>query len=227
MATKALEIGIDEAAKLLDTTEAELRNLARSNLIPKPADNRLPMIKTVQAYVRQCRDPRLNEAQVAAAVGVTRTWIRTLTEQGVLKKERDGFYRLESVWRAMLDWARDQNRRGSRGDSDSALRDVKRRKLEMDIAVREGELIETADAIDMVDYSLGQLRGDLAGVPARVTRDIALRRSIEAEIDSALERACGRLQEAADASKRGVNILAEEEAVLAPPSARRGRRKTA
>ncbi|GLI94304.1 hypothetical protein [Methylocystis echinoides] len=223
---KALEIGITEAAALLGATENELRALARSGVIPKPSgDGKFPMVRLVQSFVAFCRDPRLSEVKAAAEIGVSRQWLAHLAAEGVFKRGRDGLYSMTEVWRAYTTWLRSENRRAVRGDADTAYRDAKRKKLEMEIAIREGELIETADAIDVVDYVLGALRGDLAGVPARATRDLTARRAIEAEIDRALSTACDRLARAAEASRRGVNILAEEAEVLAAPSYRRGRRK--
>jgi hypothetical protein len=62
------------------------------------------------------------------------------------------------------------------------------REVELRIAQREGRLMETAEAVEIMEAMVGLLRTELSTLPARVARDLQLRRAIEAATADILEK---------------------------------------
>ena len=61
-------------------------------------------------------------------------------------------------------------------------------EIEQRTAVRNRELIPMEEAIEAMDELVGVVRSEAASVPARITREVPLRRKIEAEVDAMLNR---------------------------------------
>ncbi|WP_167361700.1 hypothetical protein [Bradyrhizobium yuanmingense] len=55
-------------------------------------------------------------------------------------------------------------------------------------AVREGRLIEIDEAMAIVEQITGLFRAETAGLPARVTRDLQFRKTIETALNDILGR---------------------------------------
>ena len=67
------------------------------------------------------------------------------------------------------------------------------REIELRTAQRAHELCEIEEALAFVDEVIGMLKADLMSLPARVTRDLAIRRDIEKGVTTILNKTADRL----------------------------------
>ena len=87
------------------------------------------------------------------------------------------------------------------------------RKLKLENDLRERLLVEMPDAVAAMDYILGEVRTDLAGIPARMTEDVAERRRLEDGINEILAGLARKLDEAGSAIQEGRDPLEAGETI--------------
>lgn len=147
----------------------------------------------------------------ARIVKLTPHRVLQLVRDGWIKKtDQRGKYVWIDVVHGYIEFLRDEGRRASKSAADSRVRDARAAEIELRVAERTKELILFADAMATVHAIYGPLRSEMSGIAARVTRDLALRRKIETEIDGALERASDRISEASAALRAGVDPFATD-----------------
>jgi hypothetical protein len=136
-------------------------------------------------------DRFVTTTEFAAFADYTATYIRQLQRAESLPRGPRGMIPFVAGVRALIRFLRDSERRSSRTAADGRVRDARAHDLEVRTAERLGVLvpIEAFDA--MIDDIVGAFRSELSGLPARITRDITLRRNIEREIYGLLERVTG------------------------------------
>lgn len=143
--------------------------------------------------------------------------VQQLAELGVFEKVRHGRYKLDGAGRAYADYlVKSEIER--RFDDSSAKEQVeieRARKLKLENDTRENILIETPIAIAAIDLIVGQLRTDLAGVPARASEDVAIRRRVEDAINDVLEALADRFAKAGAALRAGRDPLEADETAAA------------
>jgi hypothetical protein len=100
------------------------------------------------------------------------------------------------VVRGYLAWRDHVQAKATKSDAELRLLTAKARQAELTVAERERELLPTGEAIAAVDAIVGPIKADLAGVPARATDDVLLRRKIEDAIDSVLAGLAARFEKA-------------------------------
>ncbi len=114
--------------------------------------------------------------------------VRQLAKEGWIEKQgKDQFY-LVDVVQGYIRFRNDSDRRAQKSAADSRVRDARAREIELRNALREGRLIETEEALSIVEEMVGIFRAETAGLPARVTRDLQFRRTIETAVNDILER---------------------------------------
>jgi phage terminase Nu1 subunit (DNA packaging protein) len=148
---------------------------------------------------------------IGSFIDVSAERVRKLAEEGVLPREGKGRFPLRACIKAHAAWSRDEARRGSRTASQSRVSDARAREIEIRVAKEEHRLIETEDALGALDEIIGTLRSEASGLPARVTRDVALRRKVESEIDDIFRRASARFERAAVDLRQGGEALPHAE----------------
>lgn len=134
----------------------------------------------------------MTNTQAGALLMKTPQWIRTLHKDGWIagtKVDGEYRYRLLDVVQGYVRFKEDADRRASRVAASSRISDARAREVELRNRVREGQLIETDGAVELIEGLVGRLRSHLAGVAARATRDLQLRRVIEAAINDGLDAA--------------------------------------
>lgn len=147
---------------------------------------------------------------LAGVLGVTERWVQQLEKQGVLKKNGRSRYDLAASVQAYIKFkVESEVARVVPEDSSPGERvKVERaRKLRLENDEKELRLVQTPDAIAALDAIVGPLKADLAGVPARVTDDVAERRRIEDAIDTVLRALANRFKEACRALRSGRDPL--------------------
>lgn len=137
--------------------------------------------------------------QLSQLLMVTPERVRQLHHGGYIPKIEKGRYPLVQAVQGYIRSIKDENKRASKSAAASRMSDAKTREIELRVAQRENVLIETDEAIGVVDEVVGALRADLAGLPARCTRDVDQRRKIQAEVNDILTRASDRFTERAEA----------------------------
>jgi phage terminase Nu1 subunit (DNA packaging protein) len=159
------------------------------------------------------RGPLVNTDQAARLIMKGPERIRQLAKEGWITQQgnkNDRRYRLLDVVQGYIRFRDDEDRRANKTAAHTRITDARSREVELKNAQREGRLIELDDVIEMIDTLIGLLRSSLSGLPARSTRDLQLRRTIETAIndilatiaDTAIERtkALGARRAASQAS---------------------------
>ncbi len=147
----------------------------------------------------------VSAAELGLVLGVSDRWVRDLTKQGVLSKSGRGRYRLGESVRAHLAHRLETEVGGAVRKID-AKQDYEReraRKLKLQNDREEGLLVPIEDASAALDQIVGVINSDLAGVPARITDDVAERRRIEGALDAVMHGLSERLTQAGGALREG------------------------
>lgn len=136
---------------------------------------------------------------LAEVLGITERWVQQLEKQGILVKVGRGRYNLAAAVQAYIAFkvesevARAVPEETSPGER---VKTERARKLKLENDEKELRLVQTPDAVAALDAIVGPLIADLAGVPARATDDVALRRDIEDAIRSVLKGLADRFEKA-------------------------------
>lgn len=165
---------------------------------------------------RRSASNRVNAAALARHFGVTTTYIRRLSKEAVIGTEDDGKYDEDKSRLAYI--AHLRSRRNIKAEGDASYRKLKNKKLQIEIATLEGDLIALDEAIALGEQLVGAFRAGLSGFPARVTNDAALRSQIEAACDQLLTRLADEFERHAAALQEGQSLV-EVEAVAEPDDA--------
>jgi hypothetical protein len=132
-------------------------------------------------------------ATLADWCGVSPKRIDQLLAEGIVHREAKGRYKLKSNVAAVFRWLRNDQRRSARSEADAEWRRQRAREIELRVAARERELIPICLAFEIVDDIIGFVRSEIGGAPARITRDLALRKQIDAVLNGAemISSVCG------------------------------------
>lgn len=131
--------------------------------------------------------PTITWAVAAKLLDLSRQRIERLVSEGWIKRESPGKFRLEDVIGGYLKFMRQSpTRTASAGDA--RVRDLRAQELEVRTAQRLGKLAAVEEFDAMCGIIGGLFISELVGQPARVTRDLALRRVIERDVHGIRER---------------------------------------
>lgn len=124
----------------------------------------------------------LTADQAGVLLGRSRQWVFNLVKDGFIEKQAKGQYTLVAVIRGAMAYYEDQLKKTSKTAIASRAQDARAREVELRIAERTRQLIPVEDADLALDLLAGVVNSQLTGFAARVTRDVPLRRKIEAEL---------------------------------------------
>lgn len=127
-------------------------------------------------------------AQATRLLKLSDERLRQLASQGHIPKAVKGMYPLVGIVHGYIDFLKDEERRSSKSAAASAVQAARAKEIEMRIARESGKLIEMEDIEAMFSEWMSVFRSDLSGIPAAVTRDLALREKIETAINDAIGR---------------------------------------
>jgi phage terminase Nu1 subunit (DNA packaging protein) len=116
---------------------------------------------------------------LAALLNITARHVADLGDRGVMKRDAAGGYQLHNSVHGYVKFLKESAKDRTKTAFSRRLQDARARSVELKNAQEERRLIETSEALAVVDEVTGQLRADLDALPARVGgRDMVLRRKV-------------------------------------------------
>jgi phage terminase Nu1 subunit (DNA packaging protein) len=146
--------------------------------------------------------PSVSATKIAQHLGLSRTFVERLAGEGVLPRRPDGKFEIDATRLAYLRHLRQARRHSPATAARAALDAARAREVEVRNAQREKVLIAYEEHLEIVDDMAGVVRTALSSLPARASRDLTIRRRIEAAVRDTLQeiadiagrraRACGQ-----------------------------------
>lgn len=156
------------------------------------------------------RGQTITVAQAAALLGRSERWVQGLVKSGYMDRAQRGEYTLVGVIRGALAYYEDQLSKNNKAAVANRATEARTREIELRIQERSRELIPMEDAKAVVGEMAALVRAELAGLAARYTRDLEVRRALEEVIDGALDRIAGAGDKAGAALVAGSGDLEAE-----------------
>ena len=125
---------------------------------------------------------------MADHLAMSRTYLDRLVSSGVIKRRDDGRFDLDRCRVDYLRHLRRAKRVSPNGEARAALDKARAREAELRVAKIEGQLMETHDAISVTDELVGLFLTGLSELPAQCSRDMQVRRTIEASVRDMRQR---------------------------------------
>ena len=145
--------------------------------------------------------------QAASLLELTPQRITQLVRDGYIQRHRQGFTSIRSAVRGYVRALKDAQSRSTQEGAAERARDARAREIEQKIAERDRRLIPTEEAELVMDLLVGAVAKELDGMAARITRDMAFRRLIEADVHGAKIRIADALQEGKGLARTGRDAL--------------------
>jgi len=142
-------------------------------------------------------DTIITSTDVSVLLGISLVRISEVERAGWMTRVEKGRWRLGDVVHGYIACLRDEKKRSTQTATLSRVQTARAEAIEAKTARENGQTIALADALELVDDVVGTLKGDLDGLPARVTRDMVARRRLEAELNDILGRAADRIEQQA------------------------------
>jgi phage terminase Nu1 subunit (DNA packaging protein) len=124
-------------------------------------------------------------AALAELFGVTPRHVRNLLEGAKVKSTVRGQWPLAEAVKAILAQAREAREPDALAAARARALNARAKAQEIALARQERDLIPLDEAVEVMDEYTATVRELMDSIPARVTRDLELRRKIEAEIRGA------------------------------------------
>lgn len=131
----------------------------------------------------------------ALLIGKSHQHVRNLVKAGLLRQTKPGTYLATDVAQAALRSAEDLRKTTSRAALSLRLQEAKARKIELENAQADGELISVVEATDFDDELMGAFKAGLGTLPFALCdrNDLAGRARVEGECDALLTRLAAML----------------------------------
>lgn len=142
---------------------------------------------------------------LATVLGVGERQVQKLEKAGVLKKTAHGTWPLpESVQAYVGHRVQSELRRAGRTPANDRMADLKADKLAFQVERESRSLLREAErrTIALIDEIVAPVKPDLMAIPARLTKDISLRRRMENEIEDVFTAASKRMKKSLNEESR-------------------------
>ncbi len=149
--------------------------------------------------------------QVGELLRMSERRVQQFVAEGWITKSGRGRYFVFDAVHGHIDYMEEQKKNARSTATDDELRAERARKLRLENDRTEGKLIETDAALDTIDEICATYRIGLAALPARVTRDLGMRRKIEDEVDRILATIAAQFENRAAVLASGEDDGATEE----------------
>jgi hypothetical protein len=131
----------------------------------------------------------LNVSAVARHLFLSPARVRELEAEGVFQR-LDGKLALDECRHRYIDHLR---QRRPKSPADEKWREERARQLALQNAVKARDLIAITEAVEGLETVIGFVLSELHGMPARVTRDLELRRRLDEDIFGMRQRVTDKL----------------------------------
>jgi len=125
--------------------------------------------------------------QAGRLLELTAERVRQLIKSGHIEKTRHGHTTLVSAVRGYIRFLKEAASERTQNASENRVRDARAREIELRLARDTRDLIPQEEALLAMTMLTTFVAQQFQGLPARITRDMALRRTIEAELHGAQE----------------------------------------
>jgi hypothetical protein len=129
--------------------------------------------------------------------------IRQLSKSGYISIPKRGYTTIISAVQGYIRFLKDEERKQTQTGAAERARDARAREIEQRIAERDRRLIPIDEAELAMDLLVGAVAKELDGMAARITRDMAFRRMIEADVHGAKIRIADALAEGKGTARTG------------------------
>ena len=152
--------------------------------------------------------------QAARLLMISDERVRQLQKQGYIPRApKRGVVPLVGAVQGYLRYLKDEERQSSKSAAASRVTDARTREIELRIAERQRDLIPQEDARAVIGEMAALVKAEFVGLPARVTRDLDLRRMLEQEVDASFARLAASAERAQGAlATGGLDLETEPEA---------------
>ncbi len=136
---------------------------------------------------------------LATHLGMTRQNVARLTAEAVIEQRSDGGYDLTASRLKYIKHLRSEHRRSPRTQADADHVKVKTEMLQLRLMEKRNALVKRADVDALVDAMAGTVLTHLSGMAARCSRDLVVKRNIDAvvmQIRREISEACSKIADA-------------------------------
>jgi hypothetical protein len=144
----------------------------------------------------------ITSTDAAALIGKSRNWLAKLVTDGFIKKAGQNFRPID-VSTGYIKFLTDDTQRKSKSATLSAVQAARAREIELRIAREENKLVDVEEAIGVLDEIVGGMKADFDGLAASITREPALRLTIEGKVDEIFRRHSNALKQKGNALRSG------------------------
>lgn len=121
--------------------------------------------------------------------------VRQLSKSGYIDRPKPGRTTVVSAVQGYIRFLKDAERKNTKSGAATRVSEARAAEIELRTAERRRVLIPQEEAIAAMDLVVGKVAETLSGLPARITRDLVLRRRIEAEIHAGQKEIADALAE--------------------------------
>jgi len=144
-----------------------------------------------------CGAVTISASALARHLDCSRAYVDKLEAEGVIKRQGDGFP-LDLSRVAYLRYLRRERQQSPRSEADAAHVAVKTEMLQLRLMEKKPELVRRTDVDELIDQIAGTLLTHLSGMSARCSRDMQVRRKIDAVVDQIRREIAEACSKAAD-----------------------------
>jgi hypothetical protein len=147
---------------------------------------------------RSTKPATVSASALALHLDCSRTYIGKLEAEGVIQRQGDGFP-LDQSRVAYLRYLRRERRQSPRSEADADHIKVKTEMLQVRLMEKRHELVRRDDVDALIDQIAGTVLTHLSGMSARCSRDMQVRRNIDAvvmQIRREIAEACSKAADA-------------------------------
>ncbi len=144
---------------------------------------------------RSAKPATVSASALALHLDCSRTYIGKLDAEGVIRRQSDGFP-LDQSRVAYLRYLRRERRQSPRAEADADHVKVKTEMLQLQLMEKKRELVRRVDVDELIDGIAGVVLTHLSGMSARCSRDMQVRRNIDAvvtQIRREIAEACSKV----------------------------------
>ena len=156
---------------------------------------------------RSAKTATVSASALAQHLDCSRTYVSKLEADGVIQRQGDGFP-LNQSRVEYLRYLRRERQQSPRAAPDAAHVAVKTEMLQLRLMEKKRELVRQDDVDALIDHIAGITLTHLSGMAARCSRDMVVRRNIDAvvmQIRREISEACSKM-----ADERGEPPLSEQ-----------------